>query len=859
MNQIVFILYLIILFSFAQIINFELILIVLPILFFKTALGFKVKRLFFYISLLLLGTLINIELIIDLYNYFFNTRYFFELKPNRLQIISAVLLTFTLNVPKKIHWNQLLFPLLIAFTFSPFLYKGLEPLKKASSINFFQGLYVLFLLYGLYRIILFYLKESPFHKCNFRLGTGILRLNLSLLLFAVHPLELNILIFLKLILIGGIFIQEKIKANWYKEVLMFLIFLVLFLDSNEIINLTASAFNIIKVWSHANEYFILHALHFSPIIILWVIASLQIIKLYQKKANIRLILWVVLLFFSDQSGALNSSHKYLVKRLRSLIPFEEIIQFKAEENSLNIPERNEFNSLKKKINYQFIRSHFPKNNDFGVHFKSNCFKVQKYGQNFSKVDTNYALHLIPNEYESFQTIISVFCDSVKIDSVWIENPNVWNPEIFIQDFIYCKNPAYQPELKGWIPDPLIPIKYGIKNKIYNQENSSIWITIKPDSIVNKNELSVYLSIKVYKNGKSSNKLVKKTININWYNVSLKSFSNFKTLIGYNPFWKRRWFGDSVKNKHSDLVFYEKYGFSPISFYSRDAISPNVEERKELIRKNRLHSLGFFNPKLNEVDSVIEVMDSVRKWATDNEILENAFWYCYDEIDTPSIKALRLLNKKRNDDIPILTCGNEYTIDTTLENIFWVVLPLNESLMNKKNHFGYICNVTSPPSFNFFIDQHAIKSSLALIRAFTIGQQGFLYYDVANWGTNCLPNVLSRHGFSNDETYLKMKLENGITWPNVHWNSFTYMNYNGDGVLVYPGRNFELLPSIRLINIREGIKIIRLIENLDKKSQDLYIEKYNVLLSKMKKISLQEEHINSFIKLKLNLYKLNSKP
>ena len=48
------------------------------------------------------------------------------------------------------------------------------------------------------------------------------------------------------------------------------------------------------------------------------------------------------------------------------------------------------------------------------------------------------------------------------------------------------------------------------------------------------------------------------------------------------------------------------------------------------------------------------------------------------------------------------------------------------------------------------------------------------------------------------------------WPEVPWDQTkvaTYREYkvNGDGWLVYPGRNREPWPSVRLENIRDGIE------------------------------------------------------
>jgi hypothetical protein len=51
-----------------------------------------------------------------------------------------------------------------------------------------------------------------------------------------------------------------------------------------------------------------------------------------------------------------------------------------------------------------------------------------------------------------------------------------------------------------------------------------------------------------------------------------------------------------------------------------------------------------------------------------------------------------------------------------------------------------------------------------------------------------------------------ELKKGKRWPKIPWLTYSFYNYNGDGQLFYPGKNqFDLWPSIRLINIRDGIE------------------------------------------------------
>jgi hypothetical protein len=761
---------------------------------------------------------------------------------------------------KNAKWLDLLAHLSFFIAFSPFVYQNLDTFFNASSINFFQGIYILFILYTLFRLSTFTIQGLS--KAEFSLRELVLKNPFLLYLFfiVIHPFDIAHIGLIKIPFWLLLLLILKASKKTLHHIFKFALFVIIFLDFNRLLVLLKSIPNLFYVWEHINEYFILHAMGVSPIIIIWAGLTLYLILSWHKWNASKLLFIFFIAGLLYQTNTIEKTHKYLNQQFRGLKPFKELVTYEKESNQFNIPKREEINDFKKAINYNFIRSHFDKNDNFGIHFKSSFFKVQKYGQRISQIDTNYTLDLIPEEYESFQTIITAFEDTIKIDSVWLDNSECIQSEIFIQEDIYCKPPAYKQELKGWVPDPLIPISNSLNRKIIPKTSKSLWFNIKALDLC-KTENAIKINIKLKKNHKDkiSYQLITKKIKLNWFDINLEKTTNFKILIGYGSSWKKHWYDNDTANLKNDIIFFNKYGFTPISFYSRNLDFPSISQRKAIIKKQSWHSLGFFNPKLREVDSVLIQMDSIRNWAKEKGILDYSFWYCYDEIDTPSIKALRLLNEKRKDTIPILTCGNEYTIDTTLQNIKWVVLPEDEGYIKKTPHLRYICNVTETPKYNFFIDQHAIKATLSILKPFVNDIEGFLYYDVVNWGTNCFPKVLSSHGFSNDETYLLKQLKNGIKWPNVHWNSYTYKNYNGDGVLVYPGEGKNLLPSIRLVNIREAIKIIRLIEKLNDKEQIFFKEKFKNTCNSFEKYDLSEKDMNSFLNLKRQLYQYNSKP
>ncbi|MDH7571684.1 MAG: DUF4091 domain-containing protein, partial [Armatimonadota bacterium] len=105
---------------------------------------------------------------------------------------------------------------------------------------------------------------------------------------------------------------------------------------------------------------------------------------------------------------------------------------------------------------------------------------------------------------------------------------------------------------------------------------------------------------------------------------------------------------------------------------------------------------------------------------------------------------------------------------------------------------YVCCSPKPPYANFFVDEPAIDHRVLFWQTRQIGATGLLYWCLcwyeglpnAASGQPCFPDVPIR--FKDLSTYQRYKV-------------------NGDGLLVYPGKGYEPLPSARLEVIRDGIE------------------------------------------------------
>jgi len=106
---------------------------------------------------------------------------------------------------------------------------------------------------------------------------------------------------------------------------------------------------------------------------------------------------------------------------------------------------------------------------------------------------------------------------------------------------------------------------------------------------------------------------------------------------------------------------------------------------------------------------------------------------------------------------------------------------------------YVCCGPKPPYANFFIDQPAIDHRVLFWQTWQKDCTGFLYWRVNYW-FGLLPEQ-----------------PDGQHWPDeADWDCrdlATYKEFkvNGDGWLIYPGRDFEPLSSVRLETVRDGIE------------------------------------------------------
>ena len=130
-----------------------------------------------------------------------------------------------------------------------------------------------------------------------------------------------------------------------------------------------------------------------------------------------------------------------------------------------------------------------------------------------------------------------------------------------------------------------------------------------------------------------------------------------------------------------------------------------------------------------------------------------------------------------------------------------------------------------PYPNIQIDNDLIDARILLWMTFKYDIDGFEYYYINIWNNN-------RHA------------KNGKKWPDIPWDTYSFTskanNYNGDGMLIYPGPDMEPYSSLRLENLRDGIEDYETLNILKKlvseiQEKDIQDDSLKVLLDEARSI------------------------
>lgn len=624
-----------------------------------------------------------------------------------------------------------------------------------------------------------------------------------------------------------------------------------------------------------NEYYIIWGVGFGfislAIFILYYLIALKInpitTKLTQQVSSKRKYLYIIILliptlFFSITTQISQKSifEQIIAKdKYPSLLkPFqrnkwltEQVESSSSHTNTIVYLKEKTIISIQNKIDYYFYKRATSRyiqdvssiigqdpTSDFLVVPHHSIHKLEKFATNLPLPDSTLELTLSKNEWESFQLIIIpnrlINLSDVQVTLV-SESLNLETVDFFQNEYIKLLKPNYTPAHKGFISDPLIPMKIKSTksvNKIIAKNNfpftiksgecSSVWCSLKTSKKSKVGNHTLYLKVKSKTSDDNQWKEKNIKLKLRILDYTLPTKMTLKTAFPTTPNYLN-YYKDTPSKDAYDLYanYNQKYHLSPCEIYKPIGTNIPIHLWPKFIEKGAnsicLGSIGYYHKdsiaQRNSYKKLLRMkIDSLKRY----NIYEYAFLYGPDEItqkDYPLLQEMIKLVREVDKKIPI-SCTTILP-NRELEKMVDIYIPNLENikktkpLPDKANTWWYVCaNPKSNLQPNFFTDYTAISPRILFWKANSCNAKGLLYYSTVFWINNTyFPTIYD--DFRNmvwNSNPNENNLKNGKRWPNIPWISYSYQKNNGDGQLFYPGtKPNELWPSIRLINIRDGIE------------------------------------------------------
>lgn len=454
---------------------------------------------------------------------------------------------------------------------------------------------------------------------------------------------------------------------------------------------------------------------------------------------------------------------------------------------------------------------------FGLGWQTSLIKLRREDTRV-KLGGPIMLSAARDEWESAQLVILPFSDGVRVQAVRVtalhnqlrdatirpESVRIWRV-----GWVHTRPPAYPVDYVGWWPDPLMPLEpFPLKPGSLQPLWLSIYILRGTPPGLYTGEIEVLADDGTRQSW---------PIQVNVWDFDLPRPGRLRTAFSIlQRHDVCRWYGfKGLPPKDFRLKLYTllfEHRLNPMSLYT-DEMWPPREDLPWCIA----HGLNAFNIRtVNSSDrSVIGYVKAQAEWLRRQGWLPLAYIYGFDEVRPEHYEDLRRAYAAVRRAVPNLKRACTVAPTSELEGYVDIWVPLtaryDHSAAEKRRRAGeevwwYICCGPWHPYCNWFIDYPATDARILFWQTFKYGVTGFLYYEIAMWRTNLITKP-SPDGtqIPPAEQWVRQAIASGKRWPDIPWNTFTFSRYNGDGLLIYPGKNQTPLPSLRLEIVRDGIE------------------------------------------------------
>lgn len=476
------------------------------------------------------------------------------------------------------------------------------------------------------------------------------------------------------------------------------------------------------------------------------------------------------------------------------------------------------------------------NEPFVIAFADSMQKIKRDGSNLSGLQFNprVFVDVACDESESFQLIIvpnngslsdvKVITDQIEKDGQKLKID--WH----IVGYVRTGNPSYAAEYIGWWPDPLLPAK---NFKVPSDSVQPLWFTVTAPVGTKPGVYQSSITIKA----SGCQKKVPLTILVR--NFTLPRPGALAVPFGIYMDTVANWYcGKGGRLKVEDFAkwceFLTDYRLTPknigdeyvkiIHESHNEVDSVDMNDLQKTVGKlssklspyayglYRLPSAPVIQKALSLKDANITpesvaapvkkyydgwkrqgFPDTVYVYGIDEPVGDEQFEFTRKtyELIKKSVPTCKIMQTGRCAEPRLVGLVDIWCPKTSIaENPFFA-----ERLAGGDTLWAYVCVNPIPPYANFFIDEPAIDHRILFWQIKQINATGLLLWSTTWWkgleptaasGKTCFP-----------ELPLDMRQSQEYRRQSVHTN--------GDGILIYPGKNLTPLPSIRLEVIRDGIE------------------------------------------------------
>lgn len=414
------------------------------------------------------------------------------------------------------------------------------------------------------------------------------------------------------------------------------------------------------------------------------------------------------------------------------------------------------------------------------------------------------------EYESVQLFViplGRILENLTVDVSPLEGPRghaipTDAIEVRWNDFVETRPPRYPIDYTGWTADPLLPINAVERTVPAQALYQPIWLTVHVPRDI---PAGMYTGTAHVRADKCPSWPVRLRLRV--YDFDLPVRPALRTAFWLNEDHIKQWYGweeipQDIRRNH--MAFLLEHRLNPAT--PEGPVGSEEDIEFQLNRGLNMVMLGRAERwplREKDADQITRLYDFFKK----RGLLDLAYIYALDEPSPSAYPQVRDTLKQVAGRFPgvrrVCTAFPpakllEGSVDT------WVVGPnlFNYGPVAERQAAGnelwlYLSASVKRPYVNLYIDYTALENRLITWYCWKYGATGLLYWGINEWASNNRPWSPSPD--------VNKEIEAGRRWPDVPWNTWTYLDVNGEAQLIYPGRNGEFWSSVRMEILRDAIE------------------------------------------------------